>query len=217
MQNLISYLTAIGRGLIFWRKPPPIETMCDLVEFVATRATFIGQTTLFDYLRARAGLQHFNLLTDEVFLAMLRPARTRLILVCLDDLTIFTACLVGRLTDSGREDMQRLAVHLFRRAAMQIDAKDIPETECGEAVRGFETGAVSVDWMAHGGDGAFAKSLQALIDLAPVVDTLKQLDGAIVQNSMRFKWRGIEAELAQRLRAESVFVSFAAKPAKRVS
>lgn len=210
MQNLIYYFRAIARGFLFWRGGAPIENVAELAEFVGARAVFIAQTTLYGYLRTRSGLQHFNLFTDKVFTKMLRPARTRLILVCLDDLAIFAAASVGRAENASRENMQKLAVALFDQAIAQIDLKDIPTDEVREASRDFAARATLVDWEKRGGEAAFEKSPRALIELAPVIDLLKKLDDEIVKNSMRFKWRGVRAELVQRVRPDSVLADLTA-------
>ena len=206
--QVYNYFMAMLRGLMFWRRQKSIETLPALATFCATRAAFIGQSSLYNYLRARAGLQHFNLFNDAAFLAMLRPARTRLVLVCLADLSIFASSLVASalVANSATKSKSTLARILFQQAVAQIDTSDITDKEARQALDDFEAQLENFDWAIA---SAFTRSPQALIDLAPVVDVLKELDDEIVQNSMRFKWREIRTELAACLNSKSVLAELA--------
>ncbi len=203
--QVYNYFMAMWRGLMFWRRQKSIETLPALATFCATRAAFIGQSSLYNYLRARAGLQHFNLFNDAAFLAMLRPARTRLVLVCLADLSIFASSLMANSADKSKSTLARI---LFQQAVAQIDTSDITDKEMRQALDDFEAQLANFDWAAPA-TSAFTRSPQALIDLAPVVDVLKELDDEIVQNSMRFKWREIRTELAACLNRKSVLAELA--------
>jgi hypothetical protein len=46
-----------------------------------------------------------------------------------------------------------------------------------------------------------------LIDLAPIVEALKQYDDEIVTNSMHFKWHGVRADLRARLDGDALLAS----------
>ena len=201
--QVYNYFMAMLRGLMFWRRQKSIETLPALATFCATRAAFIGQSSLYNYLRARAGLQHFNLFNDAAFLAMLRPARTRLVLVCLADLSIFASSLVANSATKSKSTLARI---LFQQAVAHIDTSDITDKETRQALDDFEAQLANFDWATA---SAFTKSPQALIDLAPVVGVLKELDDEIVQNSMRFKWREIRTELAACLNSKSVLAELA--------
>ena len=207
--QVYNYFAAMLRGLMFWRRQKNIETLPALATFCATRAAFIGQSSLYNYLRARAGLQHFNLFNDAAFLAMLRPARTRLVLICLADLSIFASALVANSATKSKSTLARI---LFQQAVAQMDTSDITNKETRQALDDFEAQLANFDW-AIASD--FTRSPQSLIDLAPVVDVLKELDDEIVQNSMRFKWREVRAELVVCLNRKSVLAELALYVAKQ--
>ena len=62
-----------------------------------------------------------------------------------------------------------------------------------------------VDWAAvDDGEQAFSASPDALIRWAPVLDELKQLDEAIVRNSVRFRWQEVRRDLRACLDASAV-------------
>ncbi len=203
-----SHLAAMWRGFQFWRRPQPIEGADQLADFCFQRAAFIAQTTLYGYLRTRAGLQHFNLFTDAKFTALLRPARSRLILVCLDDLAIYAAAQLGAQAAASASQMRDIADYIFTQGCRQIadggHDQELPADTLSQEQANFAARLALVDWAARHGTAAFEKSPQALIELAPIVDTLKAYDHEIVVNSMHFKWRAIRSELNQRLSARAV-------------
>jgi len=208
MEHFLSYLAAIWRGVQFWRRPEPLERADQLAAFCFQRSAFIAQTTLYGYLRTRAGLQHFNLFTDPKFTALLRPARSRLILVCLDDLAIYAAAQLGPQTAAEPAHMRQLADYIFAQGCRQLADQghdlELPAQALAQARADFTAHLALVDWAARHGTAAFEKSPRALIELAPIVDELKAYDSEIVVNSMRFKWQAIRAELTQRLNAQAV-------------
>jgi len=202
------YFMAMARGLMFWKKPPIIKDVAQLAIFCAQKSAFMAQTNLYGYLRTRAGLQHFNLFRDNKFTALLRPARSRLVLMCLEDLTLYAAAALvhGGATKAQAED---LAKAVFNQAMDDLADAALGAAEYQKARDDFAANLELLDWASLLSPQAFEKSTNALIELAPIVDELKNYDTEIVTNSMRFKWMGVRAELARRLDAPSLLASFA--------
>ena len=94
-----------GQILFVLAQTVPLTDADALAAFCLQRASYVAQTTLYGYLRTRAGLQHFNLFTDKKFVAVLKPARTRLVLVCLDDLTVYAAAILPELSAQRRAEL----------------------------------------------------------------------------------------------------------------
>jgi len=207
LEKFIDYFAAMGRSFLFWRSPPPLSDADALSAFCFEQASYVAQTTLYGYLRTRAGLQHFNLFNDSKFTTLLKPARSRLVLVCLDDLAIYAAALVPQATKQQRI---ALASDIFANGPVHL-ADDLPFDELQQARRDFEARAQLVDWAARAapdkGVVAFRKSADALIELAPIVEQLKQYDDEIVTNSMHFKWHGVRALLRERLDGDALLAS----------
>ena len=121
----------------------------------------IAQTTLYGYLRTRAGLQHFNLFTDETFTEMLRPARSRLILVCVEDLALYCVAVIGKRTGLSKAAMQALGVRIMAHAVDELAEADLPDGEL-EAMPVLSARTKLVDWPARARpDHAFERSPQA--------------------------------------------------------
>ena len=113
LKNAGNYFGAMVRSFRFWIKPAPIDNFVALADFCFAQSAHIAQTTLYGYLRTRAGLQHFNLFTDETFVAMLRPARSRLMLVCVEDLALYCVAVIGERTGLSPAAMQALGIRLW--------------------------------------------------------------------------------------------------------
>ena len=207
MGKIINYFAAMGRAMAFWRSPPPISDAHELAAFCIEQANYVAQTTLYGYLRTRAGLQHFNLFTDAKFTALLKPARSKLILVCLDDVAVYAAALIPHADKAQRA---ALAGHVFAIGVRAL-GDELPADELTQAQKEFEARSHLIDWAARAapdkGVAAFRKSAEALIKLAPIVDDLKKYDDEIVTNSMHFKWHGVRAQLRARLNSDALLAS----------
>ena len=208
MRKVRDYFFAMSKSFLFWRKPSPLTNVDALAEFCLQRASYVAQTTLYGYLRTRAGLQHFNLFTDKKFTAVLKPARTRLVLVCLDDLAVYAAAILPEISSARRA---QLAVALFAHGIAALQDEALPPEELSCAQTDFEARSRLIDWAARAapdkGIAAFRKSATALIELAPIVDDLKKYDNEIVTNSMHFKWHGVRTQLRERLDAHALLAS----------
>jgi len=208
MKKIRDYFSVMGKSFLIWSKPPALSDIDTLAGFCLQRASYVAQTTLYGYLRTRAGLQHFNLFTDKKFTAVLKPARTRLVLVCLDDLTVYAAAMVP---DLGEQKRAELAGELFAHGIAALQDEALPQTELNSVQKDFEARSRLIDWTARAapdkGIAAFRKSADALIELAPIVDDLKKYDNEIVTNSMHFKWHGVRSQLRERLDAHALLAS----------
>jgi hypothetical protein len=208
LDKIAAYFAAIMGGLAFWRRDPPITDAPALAMFCIQRALFVAQTTLYGYLRTRAGLQHFNLFTDKAFTPLLREARSRLVLVCLEDLAIYAA---GLLPNAAAATRCQLAIDIFAQGVATLAGHELAEDDLVKAQKNFEATCQHVAWAASSapdkGIAAFSKSAKALIELAPIVDALKKYDDEIVTNSMHFKWHGVRADLRARLDGDALLAS----------
>ena len=208
LDRIAAYFMAIMRGLAFWRRDPPIADVPALAAFCSQRANFVAQTALYGYLRTRAGLQHFNLFTDKAFTPLLREARSRLVLVCLEDLAIYAA---GLLPNAAAATRCELAIDIFSQGVATLAGHELAEDDLAKAQKDFEATCNHLPWAARSasykGIAAFSKSAEALIEMAPIVDALKKYDDEIVTNSMHFKWHTVRADLRARLDADALLAS----------
>lgn len=186
------------------RHVEPLNDRDALRRFLDTRASFIAQTSLYGYLRTRAGTRYPELFDDDAFVVSINIAKWQIWLDCLGDLTCFTG---GALVRAGHDadqvgSLMQTLVHEI------LDDKGVPH-DCGEE---FEAHAqrlrvriAACDWHAMTDDeGPFSESPASLVHWAPVVAEFKQLDGEIVQNSVRFRWQEVRRDLRGSLDAAGV-------------
>lgn len=178
----------------------PVDSAEALARFLDERASFVAQTSLYGYLRTRAGMRYPELFDDDPFVAAINVAKWQLWLDCLSDISVYVG---SRIAQHAPGEVQRVA-------RMMVEAVDAVLAKAGapaEAGSDFAAHADRVrqrvartDWLAVGSDeAAFTESPAGLVRYAPVMDELKQLDEEIVRNSVRFRWQEVRRDLARLL------------------
>lgn len=202
----------IARALVFLRgvfavrfNKKPVASVPELVDFVQTRAAYVGQTALYGYLKTRMGIRYPKVFEDSTFAESIDIAKWWIYAACVSDLSIFAAATVaagGRLEDA---DAASLARHCYRAVVADAFAEDRLQAIVQEAGERFDTRLNWVAWAeAAVAENAFAASPAELIRWAPIADELKQFDAEIVTNSIRFRWRDIREQLRGRVDAAAV-------------
>jgi hypothetical protein len=192
----------------------PIADSAELVRFLQSRSSYVAQTSLYGYLRTRAGTRYPELFADDGFVRSVNVAKWHIWLACLGDLAVYAGGLLAR--RSGAQHAQVAA--LLREAVEAIlSATGFPDDagpEFAPHVQRLRARLALCDWAAVGDDdGAFAESPSALVQWAPIVDQLKELDEPIVRNSVRFRWQEVRRDLRASLRADALIASALSSPA----
>lgn len=200
MKTLGEYL-----GLGRWRRLKPVNNVASLQEFLDTRASFVAQTSLYGYLRTRAGMRYPELFDDPPFVKSINIAKWQIWLACLSDLAVYTGGLLIQHPSTDEKQVSNLiqtcVIHILERTGIPSDAGD----KYSEGVARVRQRLSMTDWQSITDDaGPFTHSPQALLDWAPVVDEFKQLDGEIVINSVRFRWQQVREDLRKAIDRESL-------------
>jgi len=182
-----------------------IDTPDLLADFLRTRSSYVAQTALYGYLKARMGTSFRRYFEDDAFSAAIRTASIALFLSCLSDLTVFAVALAARDGALPAGGAAALAARCFRQAAARgldgAGAGAVP----AEALERFERRIGATDWRAAAeGRRAFAGSEADLVRFAPVIDEYKALDREIVTNSIRFRWGDVRDQIRRRLDAPAL-------------
>ncbi|MGI9407814.1 MAG: hypothetical protein ACR2O4_15675, partial [Hyphomicrobiaceae bacterium] len=132
-------------------------------------------------------------------------AKWRVYASCLSDLTIFSAALVRRennLTDEQAVDLANFCFEVsVERSFEDNDDADFQ----AEIIQALDARARLTDWRhASEGENAFSKSPPDLVKWAPVTEEFRELDGDIVTNSIRFRWRDVREQLRKRADAAAI-------------
>ncbi len=199
------------KALQFWRRPPPVVTVSDLVEYSETRAKFVAQTSLYGYIKTRAGTRYVSLMEDDTFVHSVNIAKWEIYLACLCDFATYAANRVGRSESATDDETCALAIHIVDTATA---SEEIPAERAqgfGDIQSAFAARAQLTKWSDDMvGDAAFQGSLSALVEWAPIADELKIHDVEIVKNSMRFRWKKVRDQFEQILDAGAVLADWRA-------
>ena len=200
MSVLAEYLGAGGAG-----RKRTIADAAALRHFLDTRASHVAQTTLYGYLRTRAGTRHPVLFEDDAFVVSINHAKWQMWLACLSDLSVFAGGLLARRSQAGAA----AAGAAVQRAVGEILARTGTPDDSGplfaEDAQALRNRLDRCRFDAIGDDeSAFTASPEALVRHAPIIPELMALDEEIVRNSVRFRWQEIRRELRSTLDADAV-------------
>jgi hypothetical protein len=197
-KDTVFYIFLALKALRFWRKEPPITTVEEMIRYCETRAKFVAQTTLYGYIRTRAGTQYTGLMRNPDFVHSVNIAKWEIYLDCMCDFASYLAACAGQGAGADDADTIALATHLVR----EITERDLVPKErpqgFQDACQTYLDRVDDIDWSAPAatsGAAYFERSLDALVEWAPIADELKVLDVEIVKNSMRFKWKRLREQV----------------------
>ena len=184
------------------RRQEPVDDYASLRRFLDTRASFVAQTSLYGYMRTRAGMRYPELFDDDIFVNALNIAKWHTWLECLADIAVYAGGLLVRERPEAAEQvtrvMRELVGDILRETGVPAEAGD----EFAAHADQVRERIAHCDWTAvPDGEEAFTGSPAALVRWSPIVDELKQLDEEIVMNSVRFRWQGVRRDLRMLLDA----------------
>ncbi len=176
-----------------------------LAHFLDTRASHIAQTTLYGYLRTRAGTRYPVLFENDAFVVSINHAKWQMWLACLSDVAVYAGGLLAR---RSRDDAAAAGA-VVRRAVDAILERTGRPSDAGprfdEGVEVVRERLTRCDWHALRDDeAAFTASPEALVRHAPIIPELMALDEEIVRNSVRFRWQEVRRDLRAALDADAV-------------
>jgi hypothetical protein len=190
------------------RREEAVTDRAGLKHFLETRASYVAQTSLYGYLRTRAGMIYPQLFDDDAFVGSINIAKWQIWLACLSDLSIYAG---GLLTRGSPAMAPKVGVLLQDVVTAILNDTGTPADAGGEFAAfasQVQTRLAGCDWARVTDDEKpFSESPAALIRWAPIVENLKELDEEIVRNSVRFRWQEIRRELRRQLDPEAVIQS----------
>jgi hypothetical protein len=186
------------------RDNDPINSVSALEYFVATRASFVSQKSLYGYLKTRMGTRYPSMFEDDVFVHSINIAKAHIFAACLADLTIFA---VAHAFSTDKDDTVRRSAALKCYAhALAENADQLPdEFSVADSTGEFTARLGTTAWS----DAAltrenFIDSPRALFDWAPIAPELKKNDHEIVRNSINFAFHEVRQNFTKRLDAGSI-------------
>lgn len=188
----------------------PIDTPAALAAFLQTRASFIAQTSLYGYLRTRAGMRYPELFDDDAFVAGINIAKWHVWLDCLSDIAVYAG---SRMAQEAPRDTLRIAAMMASLVERILEETGVPDEAGDEFVAHaarVRDRVARIDWLAVGDqEAAFSESPAGLVRWAPVKDDLKELDEEIVLNSVRFRWQEVRRDFLRYLETPAILAASA--------
>jgi hypothetical protein len=182
----------------------PIEDLDALVDFIDGRSSLVSQTSLYGYLKTRAGTRFPALFEDEQFLKSINIAKWQIWCACVSDLAVYTGRLIFEThpeNEKVRELMRVAVTRIAERTGVPDDAGQEFPSAVKEAIERIDDAQFSdLDDL----EAIFKKSGDALVQWSPIVDELKVLDEDIVRNSIRFRWQEPRRDLRAVLKIDSI-------------
>ncbi len=176
-----------------------------LSHFINSRASHVAQTSLYGYLRTRAGTRFPELFENENYLVSINIAKWQMWLACISDMCIFCGHLLYESGNFNKTDTHQI----MKSICIQLtDDNGVPEdagAEYNPAKNQLIERIDGHDWSAQlSDDEVFSESPGALVYWAPIADALKNRDEEIVLNSVRYRW--IEVRRAARKQVDTIAI-----------
>ncbi len=177
-----------------------------LSQFINTRASHVTQTSLYGYLKTRAGTRFPELFKNPDILTSINIAKWNIWIACVSDLCIFTGLLMHQ---SGRvkpAEIDLLMPTILDRILLETEISP----EAGESMQTATENArqrlSAFDWtLDYDDDSIFSQSPEALYYWSPIADELKVRDELIVRNSIRFRWIEVRRNARKMLNIDLIF------------
>ena len=183
-----------------------------LEHFLDSRASLVAQTTLYGYLRTRAGMRYPVLFENDAYVVSINHAKWQMWLACLSDLSVFAGALLARRSQAGPAAAGTVVTSAVEAI---LERTGTPEDSGPLFARGAESVRARLRrcaWHTLDDDeSTFTESPEALVRHAPIITELMALDEEIVRNSVRFRWQEVRRELRATLDPDAVLDSAASE------
>lgn len=191
-----------------WKRAEPIADRDALRRFLESRTSYVTQTSLYGYLRTRAGMRYPQLFANDEFGRAIDIAKWQMWFACLSDLSIYAGGLIAR-----RSGAERSRITFLMDMTIETILASSEGGRDADRARKLRARIAQADWAAVPDDATpFSESPRTLVACAPIVEELKQLDQEIVRNSVRFRWQEVRRELRRDLDAKALMATDAPQP-----
>lgn len=176
-----------------FKRTEPIASAAQFGDFLATRAAFVSQKKLYEYVKTRMGISYPRHFQDADFIVSLDIAKWHVYAAALSDLAIWMAGQAYKHTLDSEEAAAIARYWHDRTVEERFDATIAGGIE--QIRQAFANRVALADWeVMSQRDHAFTLSPKELVRWAPIADRLKQYDVEVVENSIRFSWVAIRQD-----------------------
>jgi len=177
-----------------------------LAQFINSRASHVTQTSLYGYLRTRAGTRFPELFENPDILTSINIAKWHIWHACVSDLCIFIGLFIYQSGRVAPSNIDLMMPDLFDRILRDTEIPHEAGEDIAAATEKARQRISTCDWtQEQDDDSIFSQSPEALYYWAPIADELKQRDEGIVRNSVRFRWIEVRRSARQLLSIDLLF------------
>lgn len=171
------------------KKVNKITNQATLVYFVNSRSSHVTQTSLYGYLKTRAGTRFPELFKHSDLLQSINMAKWHIWLACVSDLCVFVGRLLYQSGQLDSPDITALMSGTIDQILQEIGSPEEAGEDFFKALEKARQRIRNCDWSKDfSDDEIFSQSPAALFYWAPIADELKNRDELIVRNSVRYRW-----------------------------
>jgi hypothetical protein len=203
MQQLIEragrFLDEFAARFRVTRDAQPIDTLAGLNRFAATRAAFVGQKKLYEYLKTRMGTRYPTVFENDEYVASINVAKLHVVAACLSDLTVHAVAVATAGSGLAHDVRSNAARRCFLDGIAGLAEAGGDSAMSVRWSEAFEKRLADIHWEnSAAGHDAFSASPKALVRWAPIADELKRYDASIVRNSIRYAWNEVIRDYRRR-------------------
>lgn len=210
MGRVNTVVSALREFFITGRKKrqEPIVDEESLATFLDQRASYVAQMSLYGYLRTRAGVRYFELFHNDDFIAMLNVAKWHVWLDCLGDLSVYCGGMILQGSGAPGQKVGKLMREVVEGVLEKTGLPQGAGPKYAAHADRVRKRIAACKWEKVTDDeGPFSASPKSVVEWAPIIETLKELDEDIVINSVRFRWQEVRRDVRQHLDPEAVMGS----------
>ena len=207
MSGLKQAIAEFAARFSVFKRPDPIGSSAAFGDFLATRAAFVSQKKLYEYVKTRMGISYPKHFRDDDFIASLNIAKWHVYAAAMSDLAVWMAGQ-SYLRTGDADESAALARYWYDRVIDERFDKTVRH-ELPAIKKRFADRIALIDWAVMSkSDNAFTLSPKELVRWAPIAEKLKKHDSDIVENSIRFAWVQIRSDFNDVFDHESFIVDW---------
>jgi len=187
------------------KKSEVITDKESLAAFLNTRSSHVAQTSLYGYLRTRAGTRFPEMFENPDILMSINIAKWHIWLACVSDLSIFAGQTIHQSGKIEAPVIQDLVPAALRQVLDDIGDPEEAGEDFAAAREKIIQRIATCDWqIVRDDETVFSQSPEALFYWSPIADELKERDETIVRNSIRFRWIDVRRSLRKLLDCDAL-------------
>ena len=186
----------------------PLTDLTSLQDFLRNRASHVAQSSLYGYLKTRAGTRFPEMFENPGLLLSINMAKWQIWLACLSDLTVYMGGLLYQRTQHRPDEINRVLGAVIDRILEETGIPEESADEFSDSAEAVRIRVINCDYSTIADDEtAFVQSPDSLYHWAPIDDELKKRDKLIVRNSVRFRWQEIRRTARNLLQADELMAN----------